>query len=184
MKKNISFLAQTLSRQHIGNVHACDIIQALWGDYGYLYRLSLDSENYPTVIVKHIELPTMANHPRGWNTPLSHQRKLKSYQVEWAWYQHFAPLCCINDQFASPVPQAMLIQSTPSMLLVLEDLAKLGFNRLCSSPNHQAILSGLTWLANFHGRFLHKKGDAPQHADTLWEIGSYWQLLAFSHTPR
>ncbi len=40
--------------------------------------------------VKHVVLPEQAKHPKGWNTDISHQRKLKSYQVEINWYTDLA----------------------------------------------------------------------------------------------
>ncbi len=68
------------------------VIQRLWGGYGELVRLVFAKESSASmnsVIVKHVALPDKAEHPKGWNTKLSHQRKVHSYQVETAWYQSF-----------------------------------------------------------------------------------------------
>ena len=54
--------------------------------YGSIKRYNLKGSDYTSVIVKHVE-PDQGAHPRGWNTDLSHQRKLKSYQVELNWYE-------------------------------------------------------------------------------------------------
>ena len=62
------------------------VIQNLWSGYGSIKRYDLEGSDYTSVIVKHVE-PDQGAHPRGWNTDLSHQRKLKSYQVELNWYE-------------------------------------------------------------------------------------------------
>jgi hypothetical protein len=35
-------------------------------------------------VIKYVKLPDQGLHPRGWNTDRSHQRKIRSYQVETA----------------------------------------------------------------------------------------------------
>ena len=57
------------------------VIQSLWSGYGSIKKYELSGCDLPSVIVKHVR-PDQVTHPRGWNTDLSHQRKLKSYQVE------------------------------------------------------------------------------------------------------
>ena len=61
-------------------------IQELWSGYGAILRYRLTGSTCSTVIVKHVSLLDGENHSRGWNTDLGHQRKLRSYQVETAWY--------------------------------------------------------------------------------------------------
>ncbi|ELR71519.1 hypothetical protein C900_02582 [Fulvivirga imtechensis AK7] len=56
-------------------------VQTLWSGYGEIKRYFLEGGNYPSVIVKHIQLPNGNKHPRGWNTPLSHQRKLNREEM-------------------------------------------------------------------------------------------------------
>ena len=63
------------------------VVQSLWSGYGSIERIGLEGARVPSVIVKHVQ-PATGNHPRGWNTGLSHQRKLKSYQVERYWYEN------------------------------------------------------------------------------------------------
>ena len=62
------------------------VVQSLWSGYGSIKRYELEGSDYPSVIVKHVK-PDQGAHPRGWNTDLSHERKLKSYQVEINWYE-------------------------------------------------------------------------------------------------
>ena len=68
-------VAQGLGAERITNTH---IIQALWGGYGELFRAELIGSEYKSVIVKHIKLPQPSEHPRGWVSDVSHERKLRS----------------------------------------------------------------------------------------------------------
>ena len=62
------------------------VVQSLWSGYGSIDRIGLEGTDVQSVIVKRVQ-PGDGGHPRGWNTDLSHQRKLKSYQVESQWYR-------------------------------------------------------------------------------------------------
>ncbi len=73
-----------------------DKIQDLWSGYGAIKRYGLKNSKINSVVVKHVCLPEGSTHPRGWNTDLSHNRKLKSYQVETAWYHHWSKYCDEN----------------------------------------------------------------------------------------
>jgi len=64
-----------------------ETIQSLWSGYGKIIRLGIKGvPAFNSAILKHIILPQEQEHPRGWNTNLSHQRKLKSYLIEMKWY--------------------------------------------------------------------------------------------------
>ena len=62
-----------------------DRVQTLWSGYGTIERIGLRGTEVASVIVKHVK-PGGGGHPRGWNSDLSHQRKLNSYRVETHWY--------------------------------------------------------------------------------------------------
>ncbi|WP_375582297.1 phosphotransferase [Cyclobacterium xiamenense] len=148
-------------------------VQSLWSGYGSIKRYTLEGGAYPSVIVKHIVLPEDGKHPRGWNTDLSHQRKVKSYAVESYWYRHYARL----TEPGCKVPQ--LLHATEEggiRLLMLEDLNALGYSgRL--TPETVTLTeakNGLTWLARFHARFMQVPPEG------LWEIGTYWHLATRS----
>ncbi|WP_144212498.1 phosphotransferase [Shewanella donghaensis] len=159
-----------------------DVIQSLWGGYGELFRAKISGSQYTSVIVKHIKLPQPECHPKGWNTALSHQRKLKSYQVEANWYQHYAKLC----SHQSTVPQCIFIeQNELETLLILEDLHTLGFDQTLTQADDSAILSCLKWLGYFHGQFMEKLVDSIKDSTIkppkvnitgLWPTGTYWHL--------
>lgn len=144
-------------------------VQTLWSGYGAIKRYHLAGGKYKSVIVKHIQLPEANKHPKGWNTDISHQRKLKSYQVETAWYQHYARLT--NED--CKVPQLLHAEASGNeRLLMMEDLNALGFTAR-QTPETVSIADAkncLSWLAHFHANFMHT---TPKD---LWEIGTYWHL--------
>ncbi|MFK7731499.1 MAG: oxidoreductase family protein [Pseudomonadales bacterium] len=143
------------------------VLQSLWSGYGEIVRLQLEGSEYSSVILKHIKLPEQASHPRGWNTGLSHQRKIRSYQVEACWYQQYAYQCG-ND---CPVPSCLLVDASENeTVLLLTDLDAAGFHVRKESAEIGDIHACLNWLASFHARFLESTSDG------LWECGSYWHL--------
>ncbi len=150
----------------VESVTELEIIQSLWSGYGYIKRFQVNS-GPRTVIVKHIELPLDNQHPRGWNTNTSHQRKIKSYQVETAWYKNYNHLCTANSR----TPQLIAEKETPNgFLLILEDLDAVGYPLRKGSLNWNEIRNCIHWLANFHATFLNS------NCDQLWETGTYWHL--------
>ncbi|MGL1311154.1 phosphotransferase, partial [Vibrio parahaemolyticus] len=71
----------------LGAFLSIEVIQSLLGGYGELVRLIFSKRS---VIVKHVKVPKPSEHPRGWNTVRSHQRKLHSYLVDVSWFAHFS----------------------------------------------------------------------------------------------
>ena len=143
------------------------VIQSLWSGYGQIVRLELIGGAHSSVIIKHIKLPDGGNHPRGWNTGLSHQRKIRSYQIEAHWYQHFAEHCNNN----CVVPTCLAVQTLENeTVLILTDLDAAGFDIRKDSVELNDIYACLDWLASFHAAFLGNNGDG------LWECGTYWHL--------
>ncbi|WP_298533425.1 oxidoreductase family protein [uncultured Algibacter sp.] len=144
-----------------------EIIQNLWSDYGKIIRCSLKGSRHNSIIVKHIQLPDKNNHPRGWNTNVSHQRKLKSYQIEIEFYKSWSKYCKTSCYLPTPF---YLENIDTESLIVLEDLNDSGFSERKTFVNLFEVKLCLTWLANFHACFMDK---APKD---LWEIGTYWHL--------
>lgn len=145
-------------------------LQSLWSGYGEIQRVELDTSGPRSVIVKRVAPPSPSP---GWHakTRRSHERKLRSYAVEMAWYQQYAaelgPEC--------RVPRALACHSNGAeWLFVLEDLDGAGYpaRRRFQGPrlDSVAVEQCLTWLARFHARFL---GVAPRE---LWTTGTYWHL--------
>ncbi len=157
-------VAQAVGAESITNTQ---LIQSLWGGYGELFRATLAGSDTASVIVKHIKLPQPKEHPKGWNTNTSHQRKLKSYQVEVNWYQGFANNC-LAQCF---VPKCLFVEAQAGeILLILEDLKLLGFSEVHKEVAQGQVKACLTWLAFFHAQHLAVKPDG------LWNTGTYWHL--------
>lgn len=135
-------------------------VQELWNGYGQLLRVYLKDSGLKSVILKRVLLP------KGLEQTTSHQRKLRSYQVERAWYKHYAPNCADESRVAACYGVKDVGETA---WLLLEDLAQAGF-RPNSWPNYEQTESGLNWLAHFHSRFLGE--DCPE----LWSQGCYWHL--------
>ena len=130
-------------------------------------RYGLTGCDSESVVIKHVKLPDKAHHPRGWNTDISHQRKIRSYHVESAWYRDWAMMC--DD--SCRVPQCFALEEDDEeFLMVFEDLDASGFPLRKSSVTMAEMQACLRWLANFHATFM---GQTP--AD-LWEVGTYWHL--------
>lgn len=145
-----------------------EVIQSLWSGYGKIERLSVKGvANYDSLILKHIVLPQQQNHPRGWNTNISHQRKLKSYQIEMSFYKHFANQCDADCRVAYCYHSEVLGEE---QLILLEDLDAVGFPVRKSHLNLNEVKVCLKWLANFHTTFIQEKPLG------LWDVGTYWHL--------
>lgn len=142
-------------------------IQSLWSGYGSIIRYGLKGCDQASVIIKHVKLPDQANHPRGWGSDLAHQRKIRSYQVEMAWYRKWAQYCGEGSR----VPHSFALESSDGQfLMVLEDLDASGFPLRIQSASMANMQACLKWLAAFHATFM---GRLP--AD-LWPVGTYWHL--------
>ena len=142
-----------------------EVIQELWSGYGKIQRIGLQNASVESVVVKHAQVPSSQNHPRGWNTDIGNQRKLKSYQVETTWYNTY------SQHSAARLPQCLAIEThEEEVLMVLEDLDVAGYPIRKRSLTWEEIRACLAWLAQFHASYL---GQVP---DGLWEVGTYWHL--------
>jgi hypothetical protein len=143
------------------------VIQELWSGYGQILRIELSGGASDTVVVKHVAMPVENTHPRGWNSNLSHERKVFSYQVETEWYRTWSSRCderCRIPGFLS------FARHEENVLLVLEDLDAAGYPSRLSGVQRPQLELCLAWLAEFHATFM---GEKPAG---LWETGTYWHL--------
>jgi hypothetical protein len=142
-----------------------ETIQELWSGYGKIMRIQLENAAVESVVVKHVQLPTANKHPRGWNTDIGHQRKVKSYNVETAWYEHY------SKDSAARLPHCLAIERHEGeVLMVLEDLDTAGFPLRKRSVTWEEIAECLAWLAKFHASYLDRR------PAKLWDQGTYWHL--------
>lgn len=152
------------------------LIQDLWSGYGACFRARLtgcnqsgmvsDDDNQH-VVVKCVQPPRDASHPRGWSSPHAHERKIRSFEVEHYFYTHLQSLTDENCK----TPRCLAHDNIENnSLLVLEDLDSLGFNARASSLSIEQALPVIDWLAHFHAKFLNIKDDH------VWNEGTYWHL--------
>lgn len=149
------------------DVQQLEVIQKLWSGYGSIIRYSLLGCQYNSVVVKHIDLRTAGSHPRGWNTDISHQRKVKSYQVEMEWYKTRQS----HNRPESRFPECHgVYEGDDQSVIILEDLNASGFPLRKSFLAMDEMNFCLKWLASFHASCLEEKPFG------LWNIGCYWHL--------
>ncbi len=142
-----------------------EVIQQLWSGYGNIMRIELENAAVDSVVIKHVQLPEAKNHPRGWNTDIGHQRKLRSYQIETCWYERYSSMS------KARLPECLAIETLDNeVLMVMEDLDEAGYHLRKQVLSWEDIAACLRWLAQFHSSFL---GKTPEG---LWEVGSYWHL--------
>ena len=149
------------------NLKRLGVVQTLWSGYGSIVRIALEGSKFSSVIVKHVQ-PENGKHPRGWNTDLSHRRKLKSYEVETNWYRDQS-----NgeiNQYAR-IPKCFGVKNSGlECLIVMEDLDASGYGERRSSVNLEEMHLCVRWLARFHTYNMGRSSDG------LWETGTYWHL--------
>lgn len=156
-----------LSITESNDLKLIEVIQELWSGYGFIARIELNNSSESTVIVKNIELPEKHNHPRGWHTTTSHERKVKSYEVEIDWYKSYSEFC---DESCRVASYLISKQDQENTFIVLEDLDIVGYPIRKSKLDKESTKICLKWLANFHATFLNKT------VKDIWPIGSYWHL--------
>ena len=153
----------------ITNSSACEeieVIQSLWSGYGKISRYQLIDSPLDTIVAKCISLNQSGEHPRGWNTDRSHNRKVRSYEVETYWYKHWSQLCsehCRIPEFIGSFSEEN------NQWIILEDL-NTNFLLRKQQLDFSEVKVCLKWLANFHATFMGQKPVG------LWEVGTYWHL--------
>lgn len=143
-----------------------EVIQPLWSGYGSISRCRLKDSALSTVVVKHIALSNANHHPRGWNSDRSHNRKIRSYQVEIEWYKQWNHRC---DEVCRTAAFLGSMSKNEEHWIVLEDLDTL-YPLRKQYLELSDVKTCLRWLASFHGQFL---GQEPVG---LWKVGTYWHL--------
>jgi len=162
---NEYFRSIILQRTGASSLFEKEMIQELWSGYGKIIRVGLENASVDSVVIKHVQMPIYKNHPRGWNTDIGHQRKVKSYKVETTWYDQY------SKNSTARLPQCLAIETKDDeVLMVMEDLDEAGYHLRKSVLTWEEIAECLAWLAQFHASYL---GKIP---DGLWKVGTYWHL--------
>ncbi|RBP78002.1 DUF1679 domain-containing protein [Marinomonas rhizomae] len=163
------FIKRTLAATSVQRVEQ---IQALWSGYGEIvrYQVTTRDQSYSSVILKSIRLDQVMAHPRGWQSELSHQRKLESYRVEAHWYAHWRS----QVKEVARTPHCYAVHQTEDLIyLLLEDMDEAGFPSRHTRLEWDSCLPILDWLANFHSRFIGVQSTSEYR---LWPRGTYWHL--------
>ncbi len=163
---NLELQERILNATSANSITKVDFVQSLWSDFGALERVWLDGYDYESIVIKRIIPPTEMNHPRGWNSDVSSQRKLKSYEIERSWYEEYV------NKLPSDIktPEFLFyIELNNERVLGMEDLLSAGFE-LPYADNSTCFNRCLEWLAKFHAFHMNNSGEG------LWEIGTYWHL--------
>lgn len=160
-------------------VKQLEVVQSLWSGYGKVARYVVERADNAaqSVILKHIRLPNEVNHVRGWHSDFAHQRKVRSYQVEVAWYQDWASRCGEDCRVANCFG-VYSDEQTGEQGILLEDLDASGFAKRFMSLAVEDCLPCLNWLAQCHATFIqeHRAGSTLEWPKGLWETGTYWHL--------
>ncbi|MFG0255852.1 MAG: phosphotransferase [Rhodopirellula sp. JB053] len=164
------WLLQALSAQDIVSVQR---LQSLWSGYGEIVRVELSGGPEKSVIVKYVSPPTQKNHPRGWNTSRSHERKLRSYEIESNWYRSWSDRCDADCRVARCLAEDTI---SGGRVLVLEDLDAAGFQVRRHHLDSEGVAAGLRWLAHFHATFMGTPPFLEDSPNGLWPTGCYWHL--------
>ena len=164
---NDHFINTILNATGASSLCEVEEIQSLWSGYGKILRIGLVDSKYKSVVVKHIQFGEAGQHPRGWDTVLSHQRKVKSYEVESEWYLNWSSLCNQGCR----VPECYIVESfEDEVLIVLEDLKETEYSETRVEVGEVEIEACLSWLASFHAAFMEESPVG------LWKQGTYWHL--------
>jgi len=161
-----SFKNHLLQKTNASACEELEVIQSLWSGYGKISRYQLKDSSIKTVVVKFINLNQTGDHPRGWNTSNSHNRKVKSYQIETHWYEQWSKLCSDDCR----VPKFIgSFSDGKDQWIIMEDLSE-NFPLRKYELQMDEVKGCLKWLAHFHATFLGKRPEG------LWEVGTYWHL--------
>lgn len=156
------FISLILEQTESTEIVKTQLIQQLWSGYGELTRIVTDK---CSVIMKHIQFPSLVNHPKGFNSDFAHKRKIKSYQVEMNWYQNFTK----HLPQAKSATMIACGEIDNTFYILMEDLFENEFV-IKKNINWNEVKQCLNWLAHFHAVYLN-------HEPTnLWEVGTYWNL--------
>jgi hypothetical protein len=145
-------------------------LSTLWAGYGVI--LECETDDNESLIVKEVSPPA--------GSGVSHMRKLRSYQVEAAFYERVAPR--LPPGAACRLPRCLGVHSPVdsggsgsgtggAMRLVMSDLRS-SFPRRCGTLDEPHARAALAWLAAFHAACW----GADAEGLGLWPEGCYWHL--------
>jgi hypothetical protein len=147
-------------------VQSVSTLASLWAGYGRALQVTAVDEDgaQQHFVVKDIKPPA--------GSGVSHQRKVRSYQVEGSFYEEVAPMLLARP--GAPAVAAPLVvqrvEASGNVALVLGDLRG-RFPESAGALDLPRAKAALAWLAALHAAYWQK--DVPA---SLWEEGSYYHL--------
>ncbi|ADZ93190.1 phosphotransferase [Marinomonas mediterranea] len=168
------YIKRALKAKRVDRVES---IQTLWSGYGEIVRYQVHDSgvikepNPHSVILKSIRLDKVNEHPRGWQSQHSHERKLRSYDIEANWYENWANQCSVSERVAQC---HSVWRSEEAIYILMEDLDASHYSIRKSRLEVIDCFAVLEWLANFHARFLGVEENGTSF--DLWPRGTYWYL--------
>ena len=147
------------------NVREGELVQSLWSGFGSITRWYLEGCLQTTAILKKVAPPSGNGSPEQLR---SHQRKIRSYEVEISFYLRYAMRCDSTCRIPRLLG-AVSVEKGSCRAILLEDLDAEGFSSR-GLTSKTAVSSCVRWLANFHAVFMHLE------PSELWEEGTYWHL--------
>jgi hypothetical protein len=150
----------------------------MWAGAGVLKRI--------TTTLRSVVIKEVAIHKLRADTSTGTIRKLKSYCVEQAFYEHFSPLLPPDVI----VPRLLGVGSATGECIILSDLDAdaigCNLNVRRSTVSKAEARACLKWLARFHATFFpyespsqppaSSSSSSSSSAALLWETGCYWHL--------
>jgi Ser/Thr protein kinase RdoA (MazF antagonist) len=144
---------------------------SLWAGYGEIQALTVKfaTTNHlsASYILKIVKAP---NHDGE-----AHNRKIMSYIVEAAFYQHFA--CRAIDRGIA-VARPFTVQTEPSgkIVVLMDDLREKFPSLTDGMLNTTRTAAAIEWLAKFHAEHWEVVDTTSAPYNALWPEGCYWRL--------
>jgi hypothetical protein len=158
---------EILDNTGASEIRKVELVQSLWSGFGAIERVYLDGSKRESIIIKRIQPPSKMKHPRGWNSDISANRKIRSYEIEKNWYKNYVSELPVEIK----VPEFLFTFDCDEFTAVaMEDLKSSGYHLSFNPDSEDHFNASLLWLARFHAANLSKS-----HTD-LWSVGTYWHL--------
>lgn len=166
---NADSLSKILGRdvRKVNTSHLC----TLWAGYGSIQSLAAipaHDRQLSHFILKVVNAPEDSGE--------AHERKLKSYEVEAAFYKHLA-LGLLSQGVMVAQPYLVDTDPTSHKVTILMDDLRSAFPRAShGSLGGDMLASAVDWLARFHAAHWEGVDSTMPPYNQLWPEGCYWRL--------
>ncbi|NYR11920.1 phosphotransferase [Pseudoalteromonas sp. MIP2626] len=155
----------SLLQQQFKQIKVGATLTSLWSGCGSIVACELDGQ---ACVIKAVNIPEVINHPKIKQTAFAVNRKRKSYNVEYYFYNDCSQQLPNN---AAAIGCLAAIQNDQRYVLAFNDFTQQGYVQALPQDYREVI----KWLAHFHAFNL--TIEAVTHAaEKLWPQGNYWHL--------